>query len=73
MSDSKKLTVSEIQAREQALGRAGVPDSNNVLYLLDLVERMGKVLQMAEEYSPHGIGHALMITQARALLEELKQ
>ena len=76
MSDSKKPTVSEIRARPLCFcpwNPAGDRD-----YLLALVERLGKSNKLLVAWldnQPDGRGkiESMILKEARALLEELKQ
>ena len=84
MSDTKKPTMSEIRERDQSApggARFDVP------YLLDLVERMGKVIDATTVWcgddpcyrTRNGVPQRMplyaerIMKQSRALLQELKQ
>ena len=74
MSDSKKPTVSEIRARYEPMYAGDI----DVAYLLDLVERMGKMIDRlvfrhhCEHYGPIEDCDLPKCRAARALLEEIK-
>ena len=68
MSDSKKPKLSEIRARDQSApggARFDVP------YLLDLVERMGGVIEQLEMDLPGDPEYADLSKKARELLKEI--
>ena len=64
MSDSKKPKLSEVRAR--------CPTTAGYIYLLDLVERMGKVLGEMEKDYPADPECWPVAKKARALLKELE-
>ncbi|KKL27605.1 hypothetical protein LCGC14_2383430 [marine sediment metagenome] len=77
MSDSKKPTLSEIRAREQ--NTILPPLHSTIPYLLDLVSRMGKMvdnLNLMHHSGHHGLFEDCdypKCRRVRALLDELKQ
>ncbi len=77
MSDSKKPKLSEIRARVENTTITPPPPLDDIPYLLDLVDRMGKAL---DKYGDHLVGCNVIesdpcncgLCEARALLEEIK-
>ena len=82
MSESKKPTVSEIRAWI-AVARLDHTISTEIVldgipYLLDLVERLGELLELLQTWldnQPDGRGQieSKIVKEARALLDEVKK
>jgi len=78
MTDTKKPTLSEIRAQTEAARKGGFAGPA-IPYLLDLVARMGDFAESVSSFEKDGMvvtGKGpimLLVKQARALIEEIKQ